>query len=47
MATEEEIGDIRRLFRLYNIQYINDLILSALELLYYVLEIVAGASGGY
>ena len=45
MATEEEIGDIRKLFRLYNIQYVNDMILSALELLYYILAAASGASG--
>lgn len=44
LATEEEIEDIRSLFKLYNIQYVNDMILSALELLYYVLEIVAAVS---
>ncbi len=44
MATEEEIEDIRKIFRLYNIQYVNDMILSALEILYYVLQIVAAAS---
>lgn len=47
MATEEEIADIKELFKLYNIQYINDMILSALELLYYVLEIISGATGGF
>ncbi len=44
MATEEEIEDIRKIFRLYNIQYVNDMILSALEILYYVLQIAAAAS---
>ena len=39
MATEEELGDLKELFRLYNIQYINDIILSCLELLYTVLQI--------
>ncbi len=46
MATQEEIADIKKLFKLYNIQYVNDMILSALELLYYVLEIVSGVTGG-
>lgn len=44
MATEEEISQIRKLFKLYNIQYINDIILSALELLYYVLQIIASVN---
>ena len=34
-----ELDDMRELFRLYNIQYINDIILSSLELLYKILEI--------
>ena len=46
MATEQEIEDLKKLFKLYNIQYINDIIISALELLYYVLQIVAAAQGG-
>lgn len=37
--TPEELFDLKELFRLYNIQYINDIILSSLELLYRVLEI--------
>ena len=39
MATEEELTDLKELFRLYNIQYINDIILACLELLYTILEI--------
>ena len=39
MATEEELADLRELFRLYNIQYINDIILACLELVYTVLQI--------
>ena len=39
MATEEELEDLKELFRLYNIQYINDIILACLELLYKVLQI--------
>lgn len=38
LATEEELAAMRRLFRLYNIQYVNDIVLSALELLYRVLS---------
>ncbi|MBR5266905.1 MAG: zinc metallopeptidase [Lachnospiraceae bacterium] len=39
MATEEELDDLKELFRLYNIQYINDIILACLELLYTILQI--------
>ena len=39
MATEEELADLKELFRLYNIQYINDIILACLELVYTVLQI--------
>ena len=39
MATEEELEDLKELFRLYNIQYINDILLSCLELLRTVLQI--------
>ena len=37
--TDEELSAIQEIFRLYNIQYINDIILSSLELLYTALEI--------
>ena len=39
LATEEELNDLKELFHLYNIQYVNDIILASLELLYKVLEI--------
>ena len=39
MATASELEALRELFRLYNIQYINDIILASLELLYNVLQI--------
>ena len=35
----EELDGLRELFLLYNIQYINDIVLSSLELLYKILEI--------
>lgn len=41
VITEEELSDLRELFRLYNIQYINDIILSVLEVIYRVLQIAA------
>ena len=40
MATEEELEDLKELFHLYNIQYINDIILACLELIYTILQIV-------
>lgn len=45
MATEDEIASMQDLFRLYNIEYVNDMILAMLELIYYVLRIVASARG--
>ena len=39
MATNEELADLKELFHLYNVQYINDIILASLELLYNVLQI--------
>ena len=45
-ATEEELNDLKALFRLYNIQYINDIILSSLELLYTILQMYSSAKGG-
>ena len=39
IVNEEELCDIKELFRLYNIQYVNDIILSTLELIYRILEI--------
>lgn len=43
MATDEEIGMMRELYKLYNIQYINDIILEFLQLLMRILQIVAKA----
>ena len=41
MATEDEIDAMRRLFRPYNIEYVDDIALSFLEVLYYILQIAA------
>ena len=41
LADEDERGMMKELFRLYNIQYINDIILEFLELVYRVLMIIA------
>ena len=45
-VTAEELSALKELFKLYNIQYINDIILSALELIYTVLKIVIEIKGG-
>jgi len=39
MATYEEIWDMKELYKLYNIQYVNDIIISALELIYRIIEL--------
>ena len=44
--TSEELADLKELFHLYNVQYINDIILSSLELLYTVLEIAIALKDG-
>ncbi len=44
LATEEEIASMVQLFKLYNVQYINDLIISLLELIRFVLQILASAT---
>lgn len=44
LATDEEIAQMKELFRLYNIQYINNIILSTLELIYYILQIILNYS---
>lgn len=45
MATDEEIDMMKELFKLYNIQYINDIILELLELILKVLQFVAQMQG--
>ena len=44
-VTDDELSALKELFRLYNIQYINDIILSSLELLYTALEIAIAVKG--
>lgn len=39
IVTEAELSDLKELFKLYNIQYINDIILASLELIYTLLQI--------
>ena len=41
MATDEEIGMMKELFKLYNIQYINDIVMELLQLILKVLQIIA------
>ena len=41
LATDEEIEMCKELFRLYNIEYINDMVIALLELIYRILQIVA------
>lgn len=45
LATDEEIEMSKALFRLYNIEYINDMVIALLELIYRVLQIVAYVQG--
>ena len=45
LATEEELSSLKELFHLYNVQYINDIILASLELLYTILRILAALQG--
>lgn len=40
VITEPELVALKELFHLYNIQYVNDIILASLELIYLVLEII-------
>ena len=41
LATSEELESCKKLFRLYNIEYINNMVIALLELVYRVLQIVA------
>ena len=45
MATAKEIEDIKSLYKVYNLEYINNMILAFLELVLRVLQIVAAAQG--
>ena len=44
-VTSDELSALKELFHLYNVQYVNDIILSSLELLYTVLEIAIAIKG--
>ncbi len=41
MATDEELTMLKELYKLYNIQYVNGMIVALLELIYRILQIVA------
>lgn len=41
LATEEELGMMTELYKLYNIQYVNDIILEFLQMIMRVLQIIA------
>ena len=45
LATAEELSSLKELFHLYNVQYVNDIILSSLELLYTILQIASALQG--
>ena len=45
LATEEEIDMMKELYKLYNIQYVNDVILEFLQLVLKVLQLVAKVQG--
>ena len=45
LVTKEELNSLKELFHLYNVQYINDIILSSLELVYTALQIMAMFQG--
>ena len=46
LATAEELADLKKLFHLYNVQYINDIIMASLELIYTLLQIALAFSKG-
>lgn len=41
LATAEELESCKKLFRLYNIEYVNNMVIALLELVYRVLQIIA------
>lgn len=45
LATEEEIEDIKGLYKIYNLEYVNNMILAFLELLLRILQIIAALQG--
>ena len=45
LVTADELDSLKELFHLYNVQYINDIILASLELLYFILRILVMLQG--
>ena len=45
LATDEEIKMCKKLFKLYNIEYVNNMIIALLELIYRVLQIISYVQG--
>ncbi len=41
MATDEELEMLKELFKLYNIEYVNNMVIALLEFIYRVLELIA------
>lgn len=46
LADSDEREMAKKLFKLYNIEYVNDMVLSMLELIYYILQLVSMVQGG-
>jgi Zn-dependent membrane protease YugP len=44
-VASDELSALKELFRLYNIQYINDIIISSLELIHTILKIAIAVKG--
>ena len=45
LVTNEELANLKELFHLYNVQYINDIIISSLELLRFAIQILSYFQG--
>jgi Zn-dependent membrane protease YugP len=41
MVNNEEVGMMKELFKLYNIQYVNDIIMQLLEMILRILQLLA------
>ena len=46
MANDEEIEMMKKLFKLYNIQYVNDIIMQVLEMIMRILQLMANSQRG-
>lgn len=45
LANDEEIEDCKKLFHLYNIEYVNNMVIALLEMVYRVLQVVGYVQG--